>query len=76
MEVTGRLESWSKDGRFNILWGRIYGDIRGRFRDGTLIHTSDIPDFKEVLLGEGQVVHTLNSHYLLGKPFEKETPNV
>lgn len=65
-EITGRLEGWHKDPVFNIIWGHIFDDVRGRFVNGTLIHTSSLnskPPFKE-----GSVVKTLNSKYLLGKP--------
>lgn len=42
-----------------IIWGRVYGDIRGRFRNGDLIHTSLIVSFDETT----QIVTTLNSTY-------------
>jgi hypothetical protein len=69
MKPTARLEGWIKDPVFNIIWGYIYGDTKGRFTDGTHIHTSDLmtsgPFFK------GKVVRTLNSFYSLGEPFAK-----
>jgi len=66
--LTGRLENWVADdyGR-DILWGFIYKDEDKRFRDGEWIRTSSIPDFNELTFNEGDIVHTLNSHYLLGK---------
>lgn len=67
MKHTGRLEGWYKDPHFNIIWGRIYGDIYGRFPDGTRIHTSSLSPTKQVL-EEGLTITTLNSFYKLGKP--------
>lgn len=68
MEITARLENWVRDPIFRIIWGNVYDDSRGRFPDGTLIHTSDI-DVKELSnASEGECVDTLNSRYLLGKP--------
>lgn len=74
---TGVLEDWwvqhvaSLD-EF-IIWGSLYFDEKGRFFDGTLIHTSGIakavydPDY----LREGHTVKTRNSTYRLGKKLEK-----
>ena len=61
-EITGRLENWVKDRIFKIYWGNIYGDVRGRFVDGTRIHTSDVEYVKD------NKVYTLNSIYELGEP--------
>lgn len=61
-KITGKLEQWSKDPMFNIYWGYVYGDTKGRFRDGTWIHTSS------VVKVEDGFVHTLNSLYELGEP--------
>jgi len=73
MEITGRLEDWTYDKLYNVVWGYIYDDTRGRFFDGQRIHTSDIPSTR--LNGrdasqfvEGSVILTRNSRYLLGKP--------
>jgi len=70
--VTGRLEGWVWDDRHLVIWGFIFGDTRKRFSDGTWIHTSLIEKkFKDAT--EGDVVETLNSKYLLGKPLVKDT---
>jgi hypothetical protein len=55
----------SYDKGWHVFWGHIHEDTRQRFYDGAWIHTSHCvePDAKE-----GDVVHTLNSTYLLGKP--------
>ena len=71
-EVTGRLEDWVFDSYHRVIWGFCYGDVRGRFRDGTWIHTSMIPDFVKTpdefkrKTRKGSRVKTLNSLYLLG----------
>lgn len=71
MEVTGRLEDWTHDKEgFNVIWGHVYEDVRGRFRDGTWIHTSVLRHPKIAVHKEGDIVRTLNSTYLLGKPRE------
>lgn len=62
MEVTGRLEGWWKDERHPIIWGYIYDDIHGRFRNGSYIHTSQIVEQTPTH------VKTLNSYYKLGRP--------
>lgn len=70
VQVTGRLEKWVVDQVHPIVWGRIFGDTRGRFPDGLWIHTSVVPALAEgASLSEGQVIKTLNSTYLLGVPF-------
>jgi len=67
-EITGRLEAWCPDNIYGrILWGTLYGDSKGRWKDGTRIHTSDIMTPKEEWK-EGVVIQTRNSTYLLGKP--------
>jgi hypothetical protein len=60
-EITGRLENWVKDRIFKIYWGNIYGNVRGRFVDGTRIHTSNVEYVKD------NKVYTLNSIYELGE---------
>jgi len=66
-KITGLLENWyvvrvSED-EF-IIQGEIWGDIKGRFPNGTFIHTSGILN-RDV--AEGCVVETRNSVYKLGK---------
>lgn len=70
MEVTGRLENWEVDPRFceedeTIIWGYIYDDSRGRWPEGTWIHTSGTANCGFM---EGDVIETRNSVYLLGVP--------
>ncbi|HRP36187.1 MAG TPA: hypothetical protein PLS50_00070 [Candidatus Dojkabacteria bacterium] len=78
MKPTGRLEDWVYDNLFNCIWGFVYEDIHGRFKEGTWIHTSSLKQTREatkkIPLKEGDFVSTLNSVYLLGKP--KEEKNV
>jgi hypothetical protein len=75
-KVTGRLENWIYDPLWNVVWGNVYDDARKRFRDGEWIHTSDIPVTRVGRTGdvlkEGDIIKTLNSKYLLGKPQEKK----
>ena len=71
-EITGRLEGWRRDDVYNVIWGYCFDDIHNRWRDGTWIHTSSIKGLKKMKLKEGDEVQTLNSLYLLGKPFSEE----
>lgn len=71
--VTGRLEGWYLEtyAKGSIVWDYLYDDTRNRWWDGARIHTSKIlSGIKD--LKEGDVIITMNSSYLLGKPFEKE----
>ena len=68
-EFTGTLENWAIDDRYRdgfVLWGRLYGDTKSRFRDGTLIHTSKVIELDETR----RFVRTRNSVYYLGKKHE------
>lgn len=65
VKVTGRLENWSKDPYFKVIWGDLYDDVHQRWPDGTRIHTSDIKK------KEGDLVYTRNSIYRLGKKQEE-----
>lgn len=66
--LTGRIENWYVDVYgFPVLWGDVYEDTKGRFKDGTHIHTSQITEKQVGELTEGYVLVTLNSVYLLGK---------
>lgn len=67
MEYTARLENWVKDDTHSVIWGFVYEDSKGRFRDGTWIHTSYIDADLFISAKEDDVVKTLNSSYLLGK---------
>lgn len=61
------LENWTV--LQSCFIGDIYGDKKGHFPDGTCVTTSPIA-FAEpgVRLGEGVIVRTRNTRYLLGKP--------
>lgn len=61
---TNYLRNWRVSHRFDgavIIWGEVYNDIKGRFADGTEIHTSRVlkADFVN------GVVETKNSVYHL-----------
>lgn len=59
--VTGTLKEAVWDPYFRIVWGTIEGDIHGRFRDGSRIHTSQVihPSGR----GKPEYITTLNSYY-------------
>lgn len=65
VEPTARLENWEYDKGWYVFKGYIFDDVHMRFPNGSYIHTSHCvePDAKE-----GDIIHTLNSTYLLGKP--------
>ena len=68
MKYTARLENWllvMLTKKTAIIYGECYEDEKGRFPDGSFIHTSKVIPKK---YKEGDVVETLNSTYLLGKP--------
>jgi hypothetical protein len=72
--ITGRLEEWEAtsiiDNNEYLIWGLVYDDIHGRFKEGGLIHTSGIKESDHLRSGlkKGEVVRTRNSLYLLGEP--------
>lgn len=69
-EYTAKLDAWSvdtggyiKEGQMRI-GGLITGDAKGRFEDGSYIHTSLVPAYD---VKEGDIITTRNgSRYLLG----------
>jgi hypothetical protein len=67
---TGRLENWflSERAHGTVLVGDVYDDIKDRFVDGTWIHTSKLEE--GYVLGEGELVKTMFSSYLLGKEMD------
>mgnify|MGYP000344747418 CR=1 FL=1 len=67
--LTGKLRNWFYDPTKNIVWGNIYDDSRSRFPDGTWVHTSDVTTPLEDIK-QGEIIHTMNSHYLLEYPNE------
>lgn len=64
--ITGTLENWWYDKGWMCFRGNLYGDTRGRWVDGQHIYTSHcpMPEAKE-----GDIIKTMNSFYLLGRPF-------
>lgn len=77
--LTGRIENWYLDVYgFPFLWGQVYDDTKGRFKDGEHIHTSRITETQVSELQSGYVLETANSIYLLGrsladKAFEEDS---
>lgn len=74
--ITGTVENWHVEKWHSsseyVIWGNIYGDTKGRFAEGTHIHTSALPpglDTKN--LKQGDVVHTHYSAYKLGVPYNE-----
>jgi hypothetical protein len=71
MEATAILENWHKvdvmDGEF-IIYGQIFNDTRGRWPNGTPIHTSGIKNRK---CKKDDIVITRNSTYKLGNELGK-----
>jgi len=70
-----RIENWKRivDKKDVVIIGSVYGD--DRWPDGTMIRTSTLlPMSMQVHTPkEGYTISTLNSTYLLGKPFTKES---
>lgn len=78
MNLTAKLNNWEMvptylDSKF-IIWGDIEGDAKGRFLDGTRIHTSWLKDPRKDFK-EGDIVRTEYSSYLLGTPKEETSDN-
>lgn len=67
-EIDGTLENWGI--YFTCIIGNIFNDIKGRFKDNTVIKTSKVID-NIYELKEGDIFSTKNSTYLLGKKAEK-----
>ena len=57
--ITGRLLNARRVriGRFMVLEGNVYEDVRGRFHDGQWVRTS------EIVSEDGSVVYTRNNIY-------------
>lgn len=71
-EFDAELENWVYDPIHKCIWGYVYRDTKGRFVDGTWIHTSSIPNANPSEYVEGFVVQTRNTQYLLGVPKNHE----
>lgn len=63
-EITARLENWGEI--WNQLYGDIYDDTKGRWRNGHTIKLSK-NEIDVNILYEGDIIHTENSTYLLGR---------
>lgn len=59
VEITGTLKNVVRERHpiGDVLWGNIYGDVKGRFPDGHFVRTSLVQHF------DGDVVYTRNSTY-------------
>ena len=60
VSITGTLKDAVWDEYHPCIWGFIYGDVHGRFPDGTWIHTSKVKTNWGAKL---DLVPTLNSLY-------------
>lgn len=68
MTITGELREWQADHSFPkhvIYWGRVFGDVKGRFKDGSRIHTSYVKHVEDC--GDHLILTTRNSVYKLMK---------
>lgn len=70
VQVTADLSNWWKDPFYNVYNGLIYNDTKGRWKDGTAIHTSDIVNTDEY--NDCFIVTTRNSVYRLYKCDKRE----
>jgi hypothetical protein len=70
-EITGIIEDWyiTGEGEYKLCYGKLYNDIRKRWKDGEDIHTSTILSNTDNLK-EGDTIITKNSKYKLGKPYK------
>uniref|UniRef100_A0AB74ULT3 Uncharacterized protein n=1 Tax=Caulobacter phage BL57 TaxID=3348355 RepID=A0AB74ULT3_9VIRU len=59
----------------HVVVGEVLEDRKGRYPNGRLIHTSALLTPKEGIQA-GEVVQTLNSRYLLGRPADLMTPRL
>jgi len=68
--ITAELRNWRRShmGTFTILWGNVFGDTKGRFYDGTWIHTSIVRTIENK--SDRLIVYTENSIYLCMKDQE------
>ncbi len=68
-EYTARLENWAYNSKQNVLIGECFGDIGGRFPDGSKIQTSRLKPMSMQISTpkKGSIMATLNSAYLLGE---------
>lgn len=69
MKATGELRKWWYHPVFDVYIGRVYGDIKRRFKDGSTIHTSKV--VREEYFDDHTLVFTLNSVYICYHAEEK-----
>ncbi len=60
-EITGTLKNASWDPQAKVVWGWLYNDIHGRWRDGTRIHTSEAMSCERD--DKPEFIKTRNSYY-------------
>lgn len=70
--ITGTIKGYWYDPFFHCYCGRIYGDSRNRFPDGTIIHTSKI--MKDI--DENNILVTRGSIYLMLEPLPVELDRI
>lgn len=64
--ATASLKEAFYDARFHVFWGEIYGDKKGRYPDGTRIHTSVVTYIHtNSKTGKVDYIETLNSAYTI-----------
>lgn len=65
MKPTAILRNWRAhpNAHGHYYTGEVFEDTKGRFRDGSKIHTSQVKG--EEILADGRLVITLNSVYFL-----------
>jgi len=65
--VDGVLHNWVWDDIHGVYWGHVFNDRKGRFREGTWIHTSHVREGYRNKKRGGCHIYTLNSVYRLGR---------
>lgn len=66
MKITAELRQWKYLPKSKIIWGQVFDDVRGRWNDGSRIHTSSVQEIIAHPTKSGyKVARTLNSYYLL-----------
>lgn len=71
--LTGTLEQWSTLGwSGSSVVGNIFGDIHGRFPDGSMITTSAVVKWHYDNAGSPVLIETRNSVYALGRAYSSD----
>lgn len=63
MKITAELRNWHYNEGWNVFTGDIYDDTKGRWEDGTHIHTSTVVE--RIDDGERELIVTRNSVYVI-----------